>query len=89
LGWKALIIIRDQKGVKRAVRAPTDRHVGEVMPRCRISVNVPEEDRDKYVTSAGRLNVAVSSFAGLLMAVGYEQIMNNPELLMKVIRNEP
>lgn len=59
------------------------------MPRLkRIAVTVPEENRVLFETAAKRLNISLSSFAGLLMSIGYRQILDNPEILTKVMKNE-
>jgi hypothetical protein len=51
----------------------------------RLSVNVPQDDKELYVVAARRLGVTVSSFAGLLMAIGYNQVLENPEIIAKVM----
>ena len=51
----------------------------------RLSVNVPENNKELYVAAARRLGVTVSSFAGLLMAIGYSQVLENPEIITKVM----
>lgn len=51
----------------------------------RLSVNVPQDDKELYVAAARRLGVTVSSFAGLLMTIGYSQVLENPEIIAKVM----
>jgi hypothetical protein len=54
----------------------------------RIAINFPTEVADRYIISANRLNLPVSSFAGLLMAIGYDHLLENPEILTKAMQNE-
>jgi len=52
----------------------------------RIAVNFPSEIADRYIESANKLNLPVSSFAGLLMAIGYNHLLENPEIIAKVMQ---
>lgn len=79
-----------QKDVNRANPLQSAR-VGANMVKVRrrerrLSVNVPQEWGEKYIETANRLNLAVSSFVGLLAAIGYDQLLENPELLTKAMQ---
>jgi len=52
----------------------------------RIAINFPPEVADRYIDSANRLNLPVSSFAGLLMSIGYDHLLENPEIFTKVMQ---
>ena len=52
----------------------------------RIAVNFPPDVADRYIKSASKLNLPVSSFAGLLMSIGYDHLLENPEILTKVMQ---
>ena len=84
---EGVIYVQDLLGGVRAAcssAAPT----GENMNRKdkRISINFPSDIADRYIESANRLNLPVSSFAGLLIAIGYNHLLENPEIIAKVMQ---
>ena len=52
----------------------------------RLAVNVYPESGDRYTSTAQKMNMSVSAFVGFLAEVGYRQLMENPEIITKVMR---
>lgn len=52
---------------------------------CRLYANILVEDRETYMHAADRLGVSGASFVGLLARLGYERLLNEPEILGRVI----
>lgn len=55
------------------------------MSRQRVAVSLPDENRDLFAAAAKKANMSMSAFVGLMAAIGYSQILDNPELFAKAV----